>query len=157
MAFPHIERWNNHGSMLVWHYDGYPSNFPGYHLMADKDACIFLIGLVDRFRNTRDPARKVVSLEQPTEQHLSIPNCKRKCIPADRVEFRYREDYEDGHWMITRDGGEVSVDLGFDGLSFLDRGAADMLLAEGDWAAGEGDNSLWFWRHPATTTSGRTI
>jgi hypothetical protein len=63
MADPDIEKWTQRGSILLWHYEGFPKNYCGYHLTADQDGCVFLIGLVERFRNAQYPARKRIALD----------------------------------------------------------------------------------------------
>ena len=150
MADPDIEKWTQRGSISLWHYKDFPKNYCGYHLTADQDGCVFLIGLVERFRNAQYPARKQIALDTPTPDVLSVPNCPRKCIPADRVELRFRRDFSDDHWSITESGREVKIEMGANGLNDLDRGVGDMILADGDWSTGSGESSLWFWWHPNT-------
>ena len=150
MGDPDIARWNNLGSISLWHYDGFPANFPGYHMMADERGCLFLIGLIERFRSSQYPARKTVPLTKPSAEQLAVPNCGRKCQLARELELRYRRELEDRHWVLSESDGKVTIELGLDGLRQIDRGATDMMQAKGDWSTGEGDGSLWFWWHPHT-------
>jgi hypothetical protein len=114
---------------------------------------ILLLGLVERFRSARYPARKQVALDSPKSDHLAVPNCHQKCIPAKRVDFRFRRDLDNEHWLITESGGDAVIEMGEAGLCAIDRGAADMILGKGDWATSSGVNSLWFWGHPHSTTA----
>jgi len=148
MADPDIERWTNRGSISIWRYEDFPRNYHGYHLTADSLGCTFLLGLVELFRNARYPARKVVELTIPNSEHLAIPNCPRKCVPARTAEFRFRRDSPDDHWSIGEADGKVTIETGTTGLLGLDRGFADITLNKGDWATGEGNDALWFWWHP---------
>ncbi len=148
MADPDIERWMNCGSISIWHYEDFPRNYHGYHLTADDQGCVFLLGLIDLFRNARYPARKFVELAIPTSEHLAIPNCPRRCIPAHTAEFRFRGDHPESHWSISEADGKVEIETGATGLGQLDRGFADISLNNGDWAIGDGNNALWFWCYP---------
>ena len=152
MADPEIERWTNYGSISLWHYEGFPKNYNGYHLAADNQGCIFLLGLVERFRNAQYPARKAIALTPPAADQLAVPNCPQQCIPAKRVEFCFRRDYADVHWSIVDHDGSIIIETGATGLCALDRGVGDILLGKGDWSTGEGTQSLWFWWHPHPTT-----
>ena len=148
MADPEIDRWRNSGSISLWHYDGFPKSYSGYHLMADKHGCAFLLGLVELFRNAQYPARKKIDLEIPGSDQLAVPNCSKKPIPARSVEFRFRRELDDSHWMISDGGNEIVVEMGPVGLCELDRGTSDMILGRGDWSTGADSNALWFWWHP---------
>lgn len=153
MADPDIERWRNRGSISIWHYEGFPDNYHGYHLTADAQGCVFLLGLIELFRNAQYPARKVMELTTPTSDHLAIPNCPQKCIRASMAEFRFRREYPDSHWSIAETDGKVIIETGAIGLCELDRGFADVALGKGDWATGDGNSALWFWWHPNPNTS----
>lgn len=145
MVDPEIERWKNRGSISLWHYEGFPKNYCGYHLTADAEGCRFLSGLFERFREAKYPARKRILLDPPTPDQLKIPNCSRKCVPARWVEFRFRREFDKDHWQITENEGAVTIETGEAGLSELDRGVADIIRGEGDWSIGSEKNSLWFW------------
>lgn len=110
---------------------GLPRNYHGYHLTADAKGCVFLLGLIELFRNAQYPARKVVELTIPTPDHLAIPNCPRKCIPARTAEFRFRRDYSESHWSIIETDGKVSIETGANALCELDRGFADVTVHKG--------------------------
>ena len=125
--------------------------------MADQGGCQFLMGLVERFRKSSYPASKKVSLTKPSPAHLSIPNCRRKCLPARELELRYRREFGDIHWSVSELGGRIIVELGLDGLLQIDRGASDMMQGRGDWAGGEGNESLWFWWYPREAPASRTM
>ena len=148
MADPDIENWTQRGTISLWHYEGFPKDYCGYHLTADRDGCVFLAGLVERFRKAQYPARKRISLDAPTSEILSVPNCARKCISAESVELRFRRDFSSDHWSATEIGSEVRIEMGANGLDDFDRGVADMMAAGGDWSTGAGEESLWFWWHP---------
>jgi hypothetical protein len=150
MADPEIEQWNRRGSISLWHYDGFPKSYCGYHLSADQAGCAFLSGLIARFRNAQYPARKKIALDRPTPEVLSVPNCPKQCLPAEHVELCFRSDWDDGHWSVGERDGEVVIEMGARGLNDIDRGAADMARAAGDWSTGSGTQSLWFWWHPNT-------
>lgn len=157
MADAKITKWGQRGVMSLWHYEGFPRNYPGYHLTANSDGCAFLIGLFKLFRNAKYPARRDIALNPPSSAILAIPNCHQPCVPARRVEFRFRRDFEDTHWTIAESRGEVVIELGMDGLNALEQGASDMLRGEGDWCIGAGTESLWFWWHPETLVSNKRV
>ena len=152
MADFEIEQWHNSGAISIWHYEDFPKNYHGYHLMADQTGCDFLRGLVERFRKARYPARKKFALRPPTRNQLAVPNCSKKCLPARNVEFRFRHEFDKAHWMISEKSGELVIELGTAGLQELDRGVSDMTQGRGDWAMGGASKALWFWWHPAHGT-----
>ena len=145
MADREIEIWNNKGSLSLWHYEGFPRDYCGYHLSADRVGAEFLVGLIERFRSARYPARKVVALDVPSQEVLSVPNCATKCINAQQVEFCFRIENPEDHWSISDSDGSVKIEMGARGLDALERGAGDMLLGNGDWSTGTGNQALWFW------------
>lgn len=154
MADPDIERWKNRGAISIWRYQDFPRNYYGYHLTADAQGCVFLLGLIELFRNAHYPARKVVKLAAPTSDHLAIPNCPQECIPAHTAVFRFRRDYPESHWLIGETDGQVTIDSGAIGLGDLVRGLTDITLGKGDWATGDGNHGLWFWWHPHPNKNG---
>jgi len=145
MADHAIETWNKTGLISLWHYEDFPKSYCGYHLTADPKGCVFLLGLMERFRNAVHPARKRIILDAPTAGMLAVPNCPRKCVPAESVEFRFRRDMAGHHWSVIEKDREVRIEMGSDGLADLERGAKDMIVGVGDWSIGTGRESLWFW------------
>jgi hypothetical protein len=71
--------------------------------------------------------------------------------------LRFRRDYSPDHWSVTENDREVKIEMGANGLSDLDRGAADMILADGDWSTGSGEESLRFWWRPNTPTKNKRM
>lgn len=141
VADPEIEKWRNLGKVSVWHYEGFPRDFHGYHLSADAGGCAFLLGLIDRFRSARFPARKMIQLTAPA----AAVNTRWKCVPAARLELRYRRDAPEEHWWIEdRDGGLV-IEMGISKLAEFERGIRDIARGGGDWAMHGDSRSLWFW------------
>lgn len=139
------KEWKQRGSISLWHYEGFPKNYRGYHLTADREGCEFLLGLIGLFWNEGYPARKKIILDAPTPAMLAVPNCGLKCIPAGRLELCFLRDQGDGHWSVTGSEGEVIIETGANGLKDLERGIMDISHGQGDWAMGSGKESLWFW------------
>jgi hypothetical protein len=145
MAGPDIEKWRNLGTVSVWHYEGFPRNHNGYHLNADAEGGAFLLGLFERFRSACFPARKAIQLTGPTAEQLAVPACRGKCVPAERLELRYRRDAPEDHgWIEDRDGVLV-IEMGLSRLAEFERGIRDIARGEGDWAIHGDSRSLWFW------------
>ena len=121
MADLEIEKWKPAGVISLWHYDGFPKNYCGFHLTADQNACPSLLRLV---------------------------TCSQKCIPAEHLEIRFRREYSDDHWAVTENDQGIAVEMGVDGLNNFERGIADVMSGKGDWSIGSGKESLWFWWQP---------
>lgn len=145
MADHAIDTWKKTGLISLWHYEDFPKNYCGYHLSADQEGCIFLLGLMERFQNAVHPARKRIILNAPTSEMLAVANCPRNCVPAQSLEFRFHRDTAAAHWSVTEMEREVRIEMGADGLAALERGAKDMISGMGDWSIGTGRASLWFW------------
>jgi len=157
MSDPKIDAWKPRGAIYIWHYEGFPKNFPGYHLTADQQGCIFLLGLFERFRGTHYPAHKKFPLLPPTPNHLAIPNCPKAAIPARLAEFRFQRDFPNDYWSMSEADGMVAIETGATGLSALERGILDILLGKGDWFTGQGNHCLWFWWHPPFGPGGKDL
>lgn len=112
MGDTEIERWRNRGVISVWHYEGFPGNYHGYHLNADAAGCAFLKGLVERLRAGRFLNGMEFKLAAPTATQLAVPNCPVKCVPATRLELRYRRDAPEDHWLIEDREGRVVIEMG---------------------------------------------
>lgn len=145
MTAPGIEQWNNRGRVSVWHYEGFPRNYPGYHLNADHGGCEFLKGLAERFRFSCTPAGKSFKLAAPTAAQLAVPGCCGKCIPALRLELRYRPDAAEDHWLIEDREGQLRIEMGPLKLAEFERGIDDIVRRNGDWAMHGNSRPLWFW------------
>lgn len=135
----------NGGAVSLWHYEGFPRDYNGYHLSGDKDGCRFLLGLVERFKKAHFPARKKFVLDVPSKPNLSVPACPNRGLPAQHLEIRYSNKFAEDYWSLSDNGGGVLIKTGIQGLRDLHRGSNDMLQGVGDWSTGEGKESLWFW------------
>jgi hypothetical protein len=140
-----IERWRNRGVISVWHYDGFPRDYHGYHLHADAAGCSFLKGLVERLRAGRIPDGKSFKLAAPTATQLAVPNCRATCVPARRLELRYRRDVPQDHWSIEDLEGNLMIEMGLSKLAEFERGIDDISRGEGDWAIHGASRALWLW------------
>jgi hypothetical protein len=145
MNAPEIEQWNNRGRVSVWHYEGFPRNYHGYHLNADSGGCEFLKGLAGRFRSSCFPAGKSFKLAAPTAPQLRVPGCCVKCVPAVRLELRYMPDAPEDHWLLEDREGHLLIEMGLSKLAEFERGIDDILRRTGDWAIHGNSRSLWFW------------
>lgn len=140
-----IERWCNHGVISVWHYEGFPRDYHGYHLNADAAGCVFLKGLIERLRNDRLPEGNGFKLTAPTAVQLAVPNGSLKYIPATRLDLHFLREAPDNYFAIEDRAGKLVIEMGRFKLAEFERGIDDISRVEGDWAIhGEG-RSLWFW------------
>ncbi len=133
------------GVISVWHYEGFPRNYHGYHLNADAAGCVFLKGLMERLRDGRFPDGKGFKLAVPTAEQLAVPNCPVKCISATHLDLRYRRDVPDEHFAIEDREGRLVIEMGLSTLAEFERGIVDISRGEGDWAIHGVGRSLWFW------------
>ena len=140
-----MERRGNRGVVSVWHYEGFPRNYHGYHLNADAAGCVFLKGLIERLRDGCSLEGKGITLTSPTAAKLAVPNCPAKCIPATHLDLQYHRNATDEHFVIEDRERQLVIELGLSKLAEFERGIDDISRGEGDWAIhGEG-RSLWFW------------
>jgi hypothetical protein len=133
------------GVISVWHYEGFPRNYHGYHLNADADGCVFLKGLMDRLRDGHFPDGKEIKLAPPRAAQLAVPNCRAKCVSATHLDLRYRRDAPDDHFAIEDRDGRLVIEMGLSKLAEFERGIDDICRGEGDWAIHGVGRSLWFW------------
>jgi hypothetical protein len=133
------------GVISVWHYDGFPRNYHGYHFNADTAGCAFLKDLIERLRAGWLPEGKGFKLTAPTAPQLAVPNCPVKCVPATRLELRCRRDGPADHFGIEDRDGRLVIDMGHSKLADFERGIDDVLNGKGDWAIHGVGRSLWFW------------
>lgn len=129
----------------MWHYAGFPRNYPGYHLNADAAGCVFLKGLIEQLRDGRLPGGKGIKLTAPTTAQLAVPNCPLKCIPATHLDLQYRMEAPDDHFSIEDREGRLVVEMGHSKLAEFERGIDDISRGGGDWAVHGSGRSLWFW------------
>ena len=133
------------GVISVWHYEGFPRNYHGYHFNADAAGYAFLKGLIERLRVGRLPEGKGIKLAVPTPAQLAVPNCPVKCVPATRLQLRYRRDAPADHFGIEDRDGRLVCDMGHSKLADFERGIDDVFNGKGDWAIHGTGRSLWFW------------
>ncbi len=129
----------------MWHYEGFPRNYHGYHLNANAAGCVFLKGLTERLRDGCLPESNAFKLATPTAAQLAVPNCSVKCVPATRLELQYRRDAPDDHFVIEDRDGRLVIEMGLSKLAEFERGIDDVSRGEGDWAIHGTGPSLWFW------------
>lgn len=129
----------------MWHYEGFPRNYHGYHLNADAAGCLLLKGQIERLRDGCSLEGKGITLASPTAAQLAVPNCPVKCISATHLDLRYRRDGPDDHFTVEDRGGRLVIEMGLSKLAEFERGIDDISRCEGDWAMHGTGRSLWFW------------
>lgn len=133
------------GVISVWHYEGFPRNYHGYHLNADAAGCVFLKVLIERLRDGRSPEGKGIKLAVPTAAQFAVPNCTVKCIPATHLDLECRRDAPDDHFAIEDRDGQMVIEMGLSKLAEFERGIDDISRGAGDWAIHGAGRALWFW------------
>jgi hypothetical protein len=145
MAESQIEKFQNRGLISVWHYEGFPRDYHGYHFNADAAGCTSLKGLIERLRAGRLHEGEGLKLATPTAAQLAVPNCSVACVPATFLDLRYLRDAQGDHFVIEDQDGRLVIEMGLSKLAEFERGIDDVSRGEGDWAIHGAGRSLWFW------------
>lgn len=130
--------------ICVWRYLDNEKNFPGYHLSADVEGCLYMQERI------RDPwERSSILLVPPDSEVLLVPNnqggtARTKAFSKLRIKTTDRD--ESGRFAISEVESSLTLKLPRGQTPLMLQGIRDIKNGEGDYSMnGEEGASLWFW------------
>jgi hypothetical protein len=136
--------------ICVWRYLDNEENFPGYHLSADVEGCLYI---QERIEDPWD--RSSIPLVPPDSEVLLVPNnqggtARTKTFLKLRIEITKRDEAD--RFTIDEVASTLTLKLPRSQTPLVLQGIRDIENGEGDYSIkGEGDASLWFWWQSAKT------
>lgn len=135
------------GRVCVWRYRERSSNYPGFHLSADRHGCDQLLALLATLANARTPQIANVALDPVTPAVLAVPNIRDAAVSTYRhwelvVDPRFPP--ERLHFSAIND--RLRTELSPVQVESIAGGVQDIRERRGDYAIGDEDeHQLWFW------------
>lgn len=150
MSDPQVDKWKQAGTVACWRYRDNARSYPGWHIAADREACVALLSLIDLMEAAPFSSSSSIRLTAPTEHILSVPNNRRgagRWTAVRSLSLRYpKGTVNPDHWELERDGDRLMLSVGEAKLRELRSGVEDMMVGKGDWGIGESDEEmLSFW------------
>jgi hypothetical protein len=141
-----IYRWQQEGTISLWHYRVNTRSFRGWHLSADDAGCRSLLSLVDALVAAPPGTMRTVRLTAPSTQLLSVPNNRGSSVDAP-TRLRLLSAGANDAWRWDLEDARLTLELGANHAFALKRGLLDIAAGNGDYNMAPNNNAdpLWFW------------
>lgn len=145
-----IEKFQINGSIYLWKYKENQRNYPGWNLTVDKVASESIIKLLDLMLKCEWSSKKHVTLSQPTNSQISVPNNWKGTatwMAATSLTLSLIKTDKINYWKIHEKLPSIEIAFGSSKLQELKIAIAGIPKGKGDFSIGnENDEDILnFW------------